>query len=227
SVLLPKQALDLSNIYLENASKTTDHDIALALCHDAEAILYQVERSSKKTLAHPKDAGDKVLREGVASAYIGIGKLLDSQGYPDKAQAIYKKAEKLGGKVHELSRLEQSSSAGSLGYSGKTSLDSAATNKLAIHPLLNSSVSQHTQQYNIANVPSYIFPENVRPPVMEFKLPEPDERLTSTPQLACCLGLLNISLSPGDKMEPTVRSWLQIIEKDTDEQERLKALVMD
>ncbi|KAF9951190.1 hypothetical protein BGZ65_006107, partial [Modicella reniformis] len=226
-VLSPKQALELCNIYLENAFKTTDHDIALALCHDAEATLAQVKNTSKKALIRPKDAGEQALREGVAAAYIGLGNLLESQGHSDEAQAIYEKAEKLGGNVHEPSQLAQSSSTNSLGYSEKTSLDSTSSNKLVIHPLTNTSVNQHKQRHNIATVSSHIFPENVRPPVVEFKLPEPDERLTNTPQLACCLGLLNISRSPGDTMEPTVRSWLQIIEKDTDEQEQLKALVMD
>ena len=42
----------------------------------------------------------------------------------------------------------------------------------------------------IAVISEHIFAENVRPPIVVTKLPEPDERLANTPQLACCLGLL-------------------------------------
>ncbi|KAG0213925.1 hypothetical protein BGX31_001181 [Mortierella sp. GBA43] len=57
-----------------------------------------------------------------------------------------------------------------------------------------------------------------------FKLPQPDERLTNTPQLVCCLGLLQASQSPDDILEPMAHTWMQSIEKDADEQERLHAL---
>ncbi|KAF9365999.1 hypothetical protein BGX34_006884, partial [Mortierella sp. NVP85] len=57
--------------------------------------------------------------------------------------------------------------------------------------------------------------------------PEPDERLNDTPQLACCLGILRASQSPDIILEPLARDWLQAVEKNTDEQERLKRLARD
>lgn len=83
--------------------------------------------------------------------------------------------------------------------------------------------SQH-RHVDTVTIASTIFPKNVKPPVLEFKLPEPDERLTSTPQLACCLSLLQANISPGDLLEPAAQDWLQVIEKNTDEQERLKTI---
>jgi len=60
-----------------------------------------------------------------------------------------------------------------------------------------------------------------------MKLPEPDERLNNTPQLVCCLGLLKVAHSPGIKFEPTALEWMQAVEKDTEEQERLHGIAID
>lgn len=87
--LSPQQVLDLANIYLDNASKTNDPDIAIVLCHDTEVSLSQ----AKKTAKHTRNAS---LTEGIASAYMDLGRLLESRGHANGAQASFKKAEKLG-----------------------------------------------------------------------------------------------------------------------------------
>ncbi|KAF9997522.1 hypothetical protein BGZ65_006899, partial [Modicella reniformis] len=147
SPLSLQQILELSNIYLENAFKATDHDIVLILCHDAEAALAQVKSSSKKILIHSEDSEEQALREGVATAYIGLGKLLDNQGYPDEAQTLYEEAEKLGGNIRDPVPLAQSTTSDSIVYSGKGSLDSAKST-LAVHK---------QQQRDIAAAPPHIF----------------------------------------------------------------------
>ncbi|KAF9345077.1 hypothetical protein BGX34_005047, partial [Mortierella sp. NVP85] len=76
-------------------------------------------------------------------------------------------------------------------------------------------------------VPSHIFVENIRPPTLQMKLPEPDERLNNTPQLVCCLGLLKMAQSPDTILEPIALKWMQTIEKDTDEHERLHGIATD
>lgn len=91
-----RQALELSNIYLENAYRATDHDVALVLCHDAEFALTQAKNANKKHPIQPGDAEYQSLRGGVAAAYIDLGKLLEKQGFQAVAQAICKKAEKWG-----------------------------------------------------------------------------------------------------------------------------------
>ncbi|KAI8356337.1 hypothetical protein B0O80DRAFT_425208 [Mortierella sp. GBAus27b] len=89
SILLPVQALELANIYLENACDATDPIIALTLCHDTEVTLSQAKSGSKSTDHHP-------LRESIANAYIELGRLLDGRGHCKEAQASYKKADKMG-----------------------------------------------------------------------------------------------------------------------------------
>jgi hypothetical protein len=83
--------LELANVYLETAFNTTDSEIALVLCHDTEVSLSQ----ARKSVQNQNDKGP-IVTEGIATAYIGLGKLLESRGYVGGAQASLKKAEKLG-----------------------------------------------------------------------------------------------------------------------------------
>jgi tetratricopeptide (TPR) repeat protein len=91
-----QQALELTNVYLENAYKMKDSKVALALCHNAEVALLQAKKANKKYPSHPEDSGYQLLRQGVATAYVDLGKYLHSRGYATEAIAIYKKAEKWG-----------------------------------------------------------------------------------------------------------------------------------
>ena len=81
------QVLDLANIYLENASKSTDPDITLVFCHDAEVSLTHVKKAAKNN-------SDKSMHRSIASVYIGLGDLLGSKGHVDEAKTFYKKSEK-------------------------------------------------------------------------------------------------------------------------------------
>jgi len=89
------------------------------------------------------------------------------------------------------------------------------------------SVRKHIQTKDVATVQSHIFAENMRPTTVAVKLPEPDERLANTPLLACCLGLLNNLHEIEDIIEPVARNWLQVVENDEDEHERLTMLATD
>ncbi|KAF9995676.1 hypothetical protein BGZ65_008691, partial [Modicella reniformis] len=100
--LSPQQLLELANVYLENANRVTDNDIALVLCHDTEESLSQARKSARR-------AEDQVVRDGVATAYINLGKVLDSRRHHNEAQISYKKAEKLEVDVHGQAQLAQSS----------------------------------------------------------------------------------------------------------------------
>jgi hypothetical protein len=83
------QALRLANVYLENARKENDSGVALVLCHDTEMSLSQVKRTAKHTQ-------DKTMRAEIATIYIELGELLDTQGQRNEAQVFYKKSEKWG-----------------------------------------------------------------------------------------------------------------------------------
>jgi hypothetical protein len=84
-----KQALNLANIYLENASRSVDPDITLVLCYDTEVSLTHVKKAAKNN-------EDKTMRARIATAYVGLGDLLNSQGHREEAQAFFKKSEKWG-----------------------------------------------------------------------------------------------------------------------------------
>jgi hypothetical protein len=84
-----QQALELANVYLENARKAIDPNIALVLCHDTEVSLSQVKRAAKRI-------NDTTMREDVATVYIGLGDLLDIHGCKSEAQAFHKKSVKWG-----------------------------------------------------------------------------------------------------------------------------------
>jgi len=87
--LLPEQGLELASIYLDNARKATDPYIALMLCHDTEVSLSQAKKVSK----HLKV---RAVREGIATAYDKLARVLDSHDHREEAQSFYKKAEELG-----------------------------------------------------------------------------------------------------------------------------------
>ncbi|KAK3807050.1 MAG: hypothetical protein J3Q66DRAFT_374914 [Benniella sp.] len=243
-ILSPMQALELANVYLEKASKSNDPFLALVLCHDTEVSLSQAKKTSKGIEV-------QVMREGMASAYDNLGGLLTRHGRRDEAQAFYKKAEKLRRTVtvnamilsvdmtnrkinrNMLRRLtlinlrnasRHSRLTPTLANQLKSNLGSMATTHDDLAS--NDPAPRHqNQDRDITKIPQAIFARNVRPPVMEIKLPKADERLNTTPQLAACLSLLKHSQILEITLEPSARKWLETIENDADEQERLKALV--
>jgi hypothetical protein len=87
--LSAEQALELANVYLENANSASDANISLVLCHDTEVSLSQARKAIKHT-------ENQSLVDGIAAAYIDLGTLLERRGHGTGAQASYKKAEKLG-----------------------------------------------------------------------------------------------------------------------------------
>ncbi|KAF9983082.1 hypothetical protein BGZ65_002197 [Modicella reniformis] len=189
--LSPQQWLELSNIYLENVSKATDNATALVLCYNTKVALSRARKGAKRTK-------DQAVRNGIAMAYINLGKVLKSQGRLSEEKTCNEKAEKLR----------------------------STLNPMVNNPLQLPSQPLHKRLRDIAVVPQLIF-ENVRPPTIVSKLPEADERLANTPQLACCLSLLRSSHSLDDTLEPIARNWIQAVENDLDEQERLKHLATD
>ncbi|KAF9970673.1 hypothetical protein BGZ65_010956, partial [Modicella reniformis] len=213
-----QQVLELANIYLENACRTNDPTIALVLCHDTEVSLTYVKKAAK-------NVEDQTLCERIAATFIGLSRLLDSKGYRDEGLAFYKKSEKWVVHVKDPGQSTPSSYPNSIVLSNNDTLHSTADTSAV--GLSSTPANQLKHRRDIVTLAPHIFAENVRPPAVEFKLPEPDERLTNTPQLTFCLSLLKMSYSLDNTSDPTARNWLQAIEKDTDEQERLKVLVTD
>ncbi|KAF9346615.1 hypothetical protein BGX34_003771, partial [Mortierella sp. NVP85] len=189
-----QKTLDLANLFLENADKSTDPEIILALCHETEISLSQAKKIAKKTNV-------EFMNGSIAAIYYGLSDMLDKHGHRDEAAAFRKKIEKWGDVLLAASE--------------------ASVN------LLSNSLNQHIQESAAATIPCDIFPNNVHLPTIEFKPPEPDARLIDTPQLACCLGLLQADTEPDDILDIAARKWLKDTKKDPDEGERLVALATD
>ena len=91
-------------------------------------------------------------------------------------------------------------------------------------PILSS---QPTPGSSGALLPQGIFTENVNPPATTFAPPQADERVDDIRQLAACLSLLRYSHPSDDVLEPAARKWIQDVENNSDEQERLKVLATE
>ncbi|KAG0348636.1 hypothetical protein BGZ54_004563, partial [Gamsiella multidivaricata] len=191
STLSPQKELEVANILLEIARNTNDTGISLQFCSDAEAALSRMKRATKKTLASPQSGVDQTLRDGIASAYLEHGKLLNNLGHSEMAQTSYKKAAKWG----HIQDINQRSLDSSRPGNNKTSsihrtlvspISLSATPRLSSPP--GSSGPHHR---GIAQIPSGIFLQNVAKPVAKYDLPKSDERIASTPQLVYCLSLLS------------------------------------
>ncbi|KAK3823425.1 MAG: hypothetical protein J3Q66DRAFT_366571 [Benniella sp.] len=87
--LSPQKALELANLYLDNAYKASDSDIALILCHDTKVSLFQAKKATKQSK-------DPMAIEGIATAYMDLSKLLEKHGHESESRTICKKGEKLG-----------------------------------------------------------------------------------------------------------------------------------
>jgi len=83
------QALELANVYLENANNAHDPATTLVLCHDTEVSLSQARKAGKH-------AENQSVNEGIGLAYISLGKILESRGHVSGAETSYKLARKLG-----------------------------------------------------------------------------------------------------------------------------------
>jgi len=84
-----QQAIDLTKVYLENASNSTDPDIRLVLCHDVELSLKQAKKIAKRT-------ENKAMHQEIAKIYTGLGDLLIRCGHENEAQTFRKKSKEWG-----------------------------------------------------------------------------------------------------------------------------------
>ncbi|KAF9346556.1 hypothetical protein BGX34_003804, partial [Mortierella sp. NVP85] len=203
-------------MYLECVGRTQDSELSMVFCHDTEVLLHYAKKAAKH-------ADDQTLHQRVANAYVGLARALGILRRDTEAKAIYKKAEKMGVKIQDqpqVALFEIKSNTASV------KVDSMV-DTVSVQSQPAPSVRKRKQINAVATIPSHIFAENVRSVTAAVKLPEPDERLANTPLLACCLALLNNSHELEEFLEPVARDWLQVVENDEDEPERLKILATD
>ncbi|KAG0216866.1 hypothetical protein BGX31_000443, partial [Mortierella sp. GBA43] len=220
------EVLQLTDVYLDNASRANNNNVALVLCHNAEAALSQAKGSSKKSSTPPSD-NEQPMQERIAIAYYNLGKLLEDYGHRDEAEAFYKKCKKLGGHVPEPGQIVKLPRPTSIAGSIRGTLWTTSY-VVPIHPsLLTPAATNAIQQRDVATISPTIFAKNLDTFTVDFKPPKPDTRLVDTLQLSRCLALLQAHQEPSDVPDVATRKWIQVIKSEPDEHDRLKSLAID
>ncbi|KAF9096449.1 hypothetical protein BGX27_001128 [Mortierella sp. AM989] len=250
--LAPRNELRLIEIYLEQsraASKEEEREVALVLCEEAEASLSKMKNCMKA--AEVRD--DTNLRRGVASAFFELSKLLDELNERARAKEICSKAHDWGYPEIEKLAVSDSPFLETIGsianeYSPQVLAATAdqpqqqITDETDLPPMTKGSNEDQQRPKSrdsvmnkpapgtsaTKNVDKYIdgdfFAQDRAPPIIESKLPKPDERLDTTHQLVYCLGLLKNPPSSDDPHRDSVLQWVKATLVNEDEQERLNTL---
>ncbi|KAF9996965.1 hypothetical protein BGZ65_007459 [Modicella reniformis] len=235
--LSPEKGLRLATSHLENARRTTDPELALMICNEARIALSRIERSTLEALLRTDSNQDQTVCGEAAYVVSELDKMLTTLGSQERTQASHKSVETVDivdplstdplstdplpvESVSESASVEGASSDGA--PSGGTPESFAAVNSS-----LQSSKG-HKSNSDIATISSHIFAEDMSRPSMSFKLSEPHERLKDTSQLNYCLRILQAwRSSPDCILDSAALDWLHAIERDRDEEERLKTLTTD
>ncbi|KAF9355630.1 hypothetical protein BGX34_010335 [Mortierella sp. NVP85] len=201
--LSPQIALKLAKAHLENAHRASDPELAAIFYNEARAALSRMEQPTLEALLSSGSDLDQYLGNETQYVASELSEMLNS--------------------------LEQQNKQTSGVKAGETDAQSISDDLL---PSDDTTVAdpqeQQVAEIDTAMIPRHIFAENKRPPFVEFTLPEHDERLKDTPQLSYCLGLLQTwRSSPDSILEPAIRKWLNNIDANEDEVERLKTLATD
>ncbi|KAG0008134.1 hypothetical protein BGZ80_003822, partial [Entomortierella chlamydospora] len=238
-----EEALELANKRLELARKD-DTTNALGLLNSAKLLLKDAEHTFAS-----KRINDPALSEGIANAYHEHGRLLDDLGHHDKAKKSHSKAEKWGyvdivsrhtGSSHPLGKsdtirrsllptaaLSIASSVAAVMYRDSSKIDVTQLNHQdhTLHP--TPLEVKPTPNKDVVHIPQKIFDQNINPPITKYDLPEPNGRISSTPQLAYCLSLLHLSMVSKEELDQNEYAWLQARVDDHDEHERLQTMATD
>ncbi|KAG0021505.1 hypothetical protein BGZ80_002244 [Entomortierella chlamydospora] len=240
SKLTLEGTLELASNHLDSAHKTSDPTKSLRHCRNAKSAIKDAEK-----IFAAKKVEDPALHNSIANLYHEHGKLLDGLGYYSKAKRSHIKAKEWG-YVYTVSQKTESSLPGNESNSSHGSLSpvslsdlsgiEAEKSKNTSGPDTAQSSLQSQSQNEILVVqksieavkpPQAIFRQDVSPPVAKYTLPEDDERITSTPQLAYCLSLLDPSLISKEGLDNIEFVWSQAKINNVDEQARLKTMGTD
>ncbi|KAF8983543.1 hypothetical protein BGZ46_010051 [Entomortierella lignicola] len=244
-----EDTLEIANKHLESAKKANDPTKSLKHSRSAKSVLKDAEK-----IFVANKIENPALQDGIASAYHEHGQLLDELGYHSKAHKSHNKAKEWGYFYVASQKAgsfqpdnETSSSHESYGspvaLSSLPSIGTAATHQgksyagpvkltetKSLVPATKDSVYivEPIHQYPVAaQIPLEIFYKDVVPPVAKYNLPEDDERIASTPQLAYCLSLLNPSLISNEELDPAEFAWSQAKLNNPDEKGRLQTMGTD
>ncbi len=230
--------LTLAQTYLEGGRQhkaAENLDAAFILYEQAKVSLIKVadERQIiplsqvKEALRKAQSAEtpeDQTLRNQLAAVYLERGDVLKAMGNIKKASASYQKAE-MWGHAQAQERLTPPSRPSSTFSSIRSGLLPPAA--FLASPRHSSILSLDSPGRDIAQLPLPVFSDNVPPPIIQYDLPEADERLTSTSQLAYCLSLLSKASLPDAVLHAKEQAWYQATADNAEEKERLRTLATE
>ncbi|KAF9926077.1 hypothetical protein BGZ67_008278 [Mortierella alpina] len=100
NALPPNKALELIQIVLGTAHDCKDADIRMVICSYVDTLLRKMKRVLKRPysiMGSKRESGDRILREGIATAYLDHANLLADLGHADLALSSRQRADKWGG----------------------------------------------------------------------------------------------------------------------------------
>ncbi|KAF9435370.1 hypothetical protein BGZ76_006434 [Entomortierella beljakovae] len=238
--------LEQVNKYLEDAFNETNPAAAFKHGGRAKALLKDAERT------HTKKTSSLVHRKGIADAYHRHKILLEKLGHHDRALKSHAKAEKWGNVQVSIHSIGSSYSFNNSKYSirellnPKSAVPCIPTEYVALHPdtpqhivpqqnqqdltrdrPLNIAVDTPAQSEEVSETACSVFGHNITPPITRYTLPETAKQITSTPQLAYCLSLLNPLLVSKEELTESEYSWTVAKFNDPDEKEQFLTMATD
>ncbi|KAF9349468.1 hypothetical protein BGX26_012239 [Mortierella sp. AD094] len=255
SILSVQEALVLANANLDNARNTEDRERALKFCHEAKKALRRIDVSASMTdrieldqiIAAYRQLGRMLEGLGFSEKALKSYNLADKlrgksiQGAPaplgasNVAQALPPSPPSKNVLLRGNSPLHPVAPIVARSPPSLPSTDVPVLRSTPVPPVAPSTTLPVSPLPSSNAIPSRdstvvlecIFAKDIPPPVSVCKLPEADERLADTRQLAYCLGILQASPLPDDALDLPARTWLEVTEKNPDEQERLKTMATD
>ncbi|KAI1290652.1 hypothetical protein EDD11_009126, partial [Mortierella claussenii] len=226
STLLAEEALPTANTSLDIARKAQSRERAIKFCNDADTALRRIDTSAVTT--------DQTQLEQIIIAFREHGRVLEKWKLNDKAQRSYNKAKKLEAQVIPVAldsstpvSAQSTVSVKSTAVSNEDDTPVSPSALSTCQPEPPTSVSNATSTQSQDILPASMFAKDYYPHAFHGKLPEPDERLSSTRQLAYCLGLLQASAMPEDDLDTPTRTWLHATNANNIGRERLKTMATD
>ncbi|KAF9394518.1 hypothetical protein BGX21_010349 [Mortierella sp. AD011] len=206
------EALCFISVKIEGAYKLKadgNYASAIILCNEIDSQLSRLSRKATKDLNSSSSSVDQSFCGEIAGAYKKNGKLWDELERHDRAEACYSKAKKW-----------------------KCFYESGNNNQeshIRAFDLVNTLIRRQRQApVGIAKIPSEIFPCNETEHVLDYPLPEPDDRLQDTNHLVYCLLLLpNPSISDNDRhriLNEKQLNWSHDTVDNQEEMDRLNGL---
>ncbi|KAF9429309.1 hypothetical protein BGZ76_001504, partial [Entomortierella beljakovae] len=199
-------ALNIADECLENSRNAETPAAALSLCMEAEKLIEHAAKSAKAM----KTAGASQNID-IANAYHKHAELLEGLGHMAMAQKSHKNARKWG--YVDQTNVTPLHSGGSVGQSV------GSPSALANMPIAAATLPLES--------PYKFFSQGITFPVIKYELPEVDGVISSTPQLAFCLSLLDPSLVSNDTLSEVEKEWSLSRQTDQAEQDRIRKMATD